>query len=137
MPANSDRIAQIEQMKQLESLVAQHIFTRINLHALARALQMRETRLAHQSIADDAPRYAHFALVGLEFRRRCGAEYFSTIVAGVSVQRNSRGNGSIPKRSNLLEFFLALLKLVARLEFQTKDSFRSQWSGKYRGQGRI
>src|SRR5207249_8464210 len=46
--AHADRIAQVQQMKQLKSLFADNIFLYIDLNALASSLQVRKTRLPHQ-----------------------------------------------------------------------------------------
>src|SRR5580704_960165 len=131
MPANTDVIAQIEQVKQLESLVTENIFARVNLHTLPRALQMRKARFSHQAIADEAAGNANFALFGLKVRRRCGRIFLN------DARRRLRRAKFARKRinsqcSDLLEFFLALLKLVAWLKFQSgKNPFRR--SRKYIG----
>ena len=92
---------------------------------------MRETRLAHQAIADDAARDANFALLGLELRRRCARIFLDDRRGRLGPAKLARKRID-SQRSNLLEFFLALLKLVARLKFQSgKNPFRR--SGKYIG----
>ncbi len=131
MPANPDRITQVEQVEQFESLIAQHILARIDLHALPRALQVRETRLTHQAIANNAAGNANLTLLGLQLRRSCGRIFLDD-------RRRSLGAPKLTRKridsqcSDLLEFFLALLKLVPRLKFQSgKNPFRS--SEKYIG----
>jgi len=76
MPANSDVVAQVKQVKQLESLVTENIFPCVNLNALPLALQMREARFSHQPIADDAARNANFTLLGVKLRRRRRRVFF-------------------------------------------------------------
>ena len=92
---------------------------------------MRESRFAHQAIADDPARDANFALIGLELRRRCGGILLDDRRGRLGPAKLARKRID-SQRSNLFEFFLALLKLVARLKFQSgKNPFRR--SGKYIG----
>src|SRR6266550_4162948 len=54
VPAHANRISQVQQMKQLESLFADNVFLYIDLNALARPLQVRKTRFPHQPEGHDA-----------------------------------------------------------------------------------
>src|SRR5215475_13614142 len=103
MPANSDGIAQIKQVKQFKTLVAKHIFARINLYSLARALQVRKTRFAHQAIADDASRDAYLMLVGFEFWRCCGRIFLDDAGRRLGPAKFARKRID-SQRSDLLEF---------------------------------
>src|ERR1051325_1478268 len=51
-----NRVAQVEQMKQLESLVSYRVFLYVNLDALPCSLQMGKACLAHQPDRNDATR---------------------------------------------------------------------------------
>src|SRR5690349_8420186 len=114
-------------MKQLESFFADNVFLHVDLDALASALQVRKTRLAHQAKRYDAARDTHFALSRLQFR--CGR-------LGVLLYESSRCIRPakfswiwiVPQRLDLLEFLLALLKLVARLKLQRENPFRKRRS---------
>ena len=48
VPFDADRIAQVQQMKQLESRFADDIFLYVDLNTLASSLQVRKARLPHQ-----------------------------------------------------------------------------------------
>src|SRR5260370_31737121 len=48
MPAHADRIAQVQQVKQLESLFADNIFLYIDLNALPGSLQVRKASFPHE-----------------------------------------------------------------------------------------
>src|SRR5437773_2738945 len=111
-------------MKQVESFFADNIFLRVDLDTLSGTLQVRKARLTHQAERYDAARDTHFALSRLQFR--CSG-------LGVLLDESSRRIRPakfswiwiVPQRLDLLEFFLTLLKLVARLKLQRENPFGS------------
>ena len=118
-------------MKELETLFTHNIFLYIHLNALTHPLQMGKPGLAHKPERDDAPRHAHFPLVGLQ------------LGGGSRTELLHQGRGRIrpaelpririmPQRLDLLELLAALLKLVARLKFQGKilsTAMAAEYSG--------
>ena len=57
--ADSDVIAQVEELVKLESLFADRIFLDVDLQPLSILLQVREAGLSHQADGHDAPGDAH------------------------------------------------------------------------------
>src|SRR5579864_4372117 len=57
--ADTDVVAQVEQLIELESLFAHGIFLYVNLQALAILLQVGKSRFAHQADGHDSSRYAN------------------------------------------------------------------------------
>jgi hypothetical protein len=131
MAAHTDQIAEVEQLKQFKPCLADNILPYIDLNALSRSLQVRKSSLAHQSHRQDSPGKANVALLSLQI---CGG--------GFAKLGRKVGNGVRPtkfvwirsqaQRLNLLQFFLTLLKLLARLKFQRK--ILSDIAGEYSGQ---
>ncbi len=112
-------IAQIQQLKKQESALAHHIFSYINLNPFAAALQMREPRLSHQTVGNDAPGHAHFLFVRFQIgrlRRLIEPDQIGGCVAPAKFSRKCFKSKSL----YLLQFFLALFELVTRLELQVK-----------------
>src|SRR5579859_6662391 len=66
MPSHSNRIAQIQQVKQLEALLSHYVFPDINLDALATSLEVGKASLAHQAVGNDPP--CHFDSSFLSFQ---------------------------------------------------------------------
>ena len=124
MPAHTDGIAQVQQVKQLKSLLPDNVPSHVNLDFLSRSLEMGEPRLAHQSIRDHAPGNPHFALVRFQFR--------TARLSVLLYQRSRRirpakftGIRIMSQRLDLFEFLVALFKLVARLKLQRENPFGS------------
>src|SRR5260370_3312288 len=69
VPAHANRVAQIQQVKQLKSLLSDNIFLYIDLSALSASLQVRKTRFPHQPESHDAAGDTHFLIPSrLQFR---------------------------------------------------------------------
>src|SRR6266849_3355934 len=123
MAAHTNQIAEVKQLKQFKPRLADHVFLYINLNALSGPLQVRKSRLAHQTHRQDSPGEANVPVLSLQIR------------AGGPVKLRRKVSGSIgptkfvwirsqAQRLNLLQFFLTLLKLLARLKFQRENPFR-------------
>ena len=68
MACYANRIAQIEQVKDLETLVSDHILTNINLDPLSVALQVRESCFSHQPVRNHSPCNPHINFLRFELR---------------------------------------------------------------------
>ena len=119
MSANANGIAQVQQLKQLESTLSDHILFHVDLKALSGALQVRETGLAHEAHRNDSSRDADFPLVGLQIGAgslaKLGGQLRDRIAPAKFVRVCLQAKGL-----NLFELFLTLLKLFARLKLQRK-----------------
>src|ERR1700719_229341 len=118
MAVNPYGVPQVQELKKLEALFSDYIFLHIDLNTLAAALNMGETGLAHQPNGNDAAGHTNVATIGFEIA--CGR-----LGIGVNELGGAVGPAKFPrewikaKLLNLLELFLALLKLVAGLKLQT------------------
>jgi len=115
--AHSNRITQIQQVKQLKTALADNVLLYIHLDATSRSLQVGKSGLAHQPERYDPSGHAHFALVSLQCR--------SGRLAILLHQRRRRIRPAklpririVPQRRDLLELLLALFELVPRLKLQ-------------------
>ena len=122
MAAHADVIAQIEQLKKLKSPLSDHIFLHVNLNPFPGALQMGKTRFPHQAIGNDAPCDANFSFVRFQFRSLRGSKLPDQIRGGVGPAKFSRKCFK-SKSLYLLQFFLTLFELIARLELQVEIPF--------------
>src|ERR1700741_4697093 len=104
-------------MEQLETPIADGVLPDVNLNPLSGTLQMREARLAHQPVRNDAPRYAPFPLVSLQIRRGRVLILLSQHSRRISPAKFAR-KGIQTQRLDLLQLPLTLFKLVARLKLQ-------------------
>src|SRR6267143_1698130 len=125
--AHSNRITQIQQVKQLKTALADNVLLYIHLDATSRSLQVGESGLAHQPERYDPSGHAHFALVSLQCR--------SGRLAILLHQRRRRIRPAklpririVPQRRDLLELLLALFELVPRLKLQLE--ILSEWSAR-------
>src|SRR4051794_33200751 len=121
MAPDTDGVAKVQKLKELEATLGNNIFLYVDLDALPRSLQVRETRFTHQPQGNDAPGDANFVL-WIEFGARSFPIFFD--------QRRRRiAPSKFPWISveseplNLLELLTSLLKLVMRLELQTENPF--------------
>src|ERR1700682_4115690 len=112
----------MQPVKKLEAGFADNIFLYIDLDASSRTLQMRKTRLPHQSVGNDAPGDTHLALVRFQFRPGRLTELASQGRRSVR-PTEFPGIGIEPQRLNLLKFLLPLLKLVLRFKLQARIPF--------------
>src|SRR6202140_5284510 len=115
-------------MKKLEAFFSYYIFLHIDLDTAAGALKMGEPGLAHQANGNDASSDAHVATIGLQF---AGGRL------GICVNKLGRSMGPAKfarkwikaKALNLLELFLALVKLIAGLKLQTGNILSGDGGG--------
>src|SRR5579859_1955587 len=124
MPAHTNVVAQIQQLKKLEAPFANHIFLHVNLDSLPAALQMGKTRFPHQPVRNDSPRHSNFLFLRFQFpglRRRVLAHQIRRRVAPAKFPWKCFKSKSL----YLLQLFLALFKLVTRLELQGEVPFPS------------
>ncbi len=131
MPAHADGISQVEQLEELEATFAHNILLYVDLDSLARPLQMRKTRLAHQSERNNAPGHAQFSLPCLQLRSGRLAVFSNQRRWRIRPTKFARKHVEA-QRLDLLEFLLALLKLIARLKLQLGIPFRgnaAEYSG--------
>lgn len=115
--ADADRIAQVQQVEQFETALADGVLPHIDLYTAAVSLQVSKTGLAHQPVGNHTPGYADFAPGRLQILRSGFAEGIRERARGIRPAKFA-GIGIVTECPNLIEFFLPLLKLVARLEFQ-------------------
>jgi len=104
-------------MEQFKSLFTHYIFSYVNLYAFARALQMSETGLSHETKRDDPSGNPSLPFVGFEVGGRSVAQ-FGNQVAGSIGPAKFAWERLVAKRLNLFEFFLPLYKLILGLELQ-------------------
>src|SRR5713226_3621809 len=132
--AHTNRIAEIEKVEELEPVLPHNILFNVNLHALTGAEQVREARFPHEPKRNDAPSDAHFRFSGFELSRGAIAESFHqsgdcvrpTKLVGIGIEAQSL---------DLLELFLALVKLVARLKLQQKIPFHMECTASIAARG--
>jgi hypothetical protein len=131
VPSHPDGIAQVQQMKEFESLFSENIFLYIDLDALPGPLQVRESGFAHKPQGNDPPGDAYSLTVRLQLRTKGVSESFHQCGRRIRPAKFA-GIRFMPQRLNLLEFLQALFKLVARLKLQWKilsDSNAGEYSG--------
>ncbi len=119
MSANADQIAKIQKVKKPKAALADNVFLYIDLYALAGTLQMRKSRLAHQPERNKPPRHAYFTLVGFQLCGRLLAILFHKSRGRVRPAKFS-WKRFVSESFNLLEFLLALFKLLAGLKLQSE-----------------
>src|SRR5207253_1508458 len=131
VPAHANRISQVQQMKQLESLFADNVFLYIDLNALARSLQVCKTRFPHKPEGHDAASDPHLALGRLQFHAR-GLTVLVYQCSGCIRPAEFPWIRIVPQRLDLCKFLLALFKLVARQNCKSKilsKATASEYSG--------
>ena len=106
-------------MKKLKPTLANNVFLYIDLYALAGTLQMREASLTHQPERNKPPSHAHFTLVCFQFSGRLFAIVFHKSGGRVRPAKFS-WKRLISQSFYLLEFLLALFKLLAGLKLQSE-----------------
>jgi len=104
-------------MEELETVVADNVFSDVDLDAFARTLQMGKPRFAHQAVRDNAAGDASFDAIGIEVRSS-GLAKFGDQAGGSIGPAKLAGEGFVAQRLNLFELFLALEKLVLGLKLQ-------------------
>src|ERR1700693_926055 len=83
---------------------------------------MRKTRFAHETVGHQPSRDPHFLFLFFQFRRGSRTKCLRNLSGGMTPAKFPRER-LMPQGLNLLEFFLPLLKLVARLELQGSNPF--------------
>ncbi len=83
--ANSNVIAQVEQLPQFKAGIADRIFLDVDLQPLAVLLQVREPGLAHQPYRHDASRHPHGHARRFQFLRGLPAILGQNLRHGVAV----------------------------------------------------
>src|SRR5580658_676046 len=119
MSTNTDQIAEIEKLKQRKAALADNVFLYIDLNALAGALKMGEPGFAHQAQRNKTPRHVQLLLVGFQLR----GGFFSILIhKGRWRVRPAKFSWKrlIAESLYLLEFLLALFKLLAGLKLQSE-----------------
>ncbi|GAC1638168.1 MAG: hypothetical protein NVS9B14_18540 [Candidatus Acidiferrum sp.] len=117
MSPNTDGIAQIQKMEDLEALFANDVFADIHLNPSAISLDVSETSLAHQAVRDDASGHPHFDLLRLKVRRT-GCTMFLHKLRRIRRPAKLVGVRVQTRRTKLFQLLQPLLKLVPWLEFQ-------------------
>jgi hypothetical protein len=120
--AQTDDVAQVEQLKELELLGAHYVELHVKLQARAITRDVSEGSFSVGSQRDDAARDADFNLFRLEFVGSALAEFPGHLARGMRPVESVR-IGSVSQRFDFDELFAALLKLVERLEFQRGSPF--------------
>ncbi len=100
--ANANVIAQVEQLPQFVSRIADRVFLDVDLQPLAILLQVREPGLAHQPDRHDASRHPHRHPRRFQFLRRLPAVLGQNLRHGVAVVELSRIS-RMPESLNLLQ----------------------------------
>jgi hypothetical protein len=100
--ADSDVIAQVQQLPKFVTGIADRIFFDVDLEPLSILLQVRKPRLAHQSDRHDASRHAHRHPRRFQFLRRLPPILGQNLRHGVAVIKLSRIS-RMPEGLNLLQ----------------------------------
>src|SRR5579859_1019707 len=130
MACYANRISQIEQVKDLETLVSDHILANINLYPLSVALQVRESCLSHQPVRHNTPGDAHVHLLCLEIRSRSRTVLFHKVCGSCRPAKFMR-IWVQPRRAELFQLLQPLFKLVPRLKFQVGVLCSAELSGSH------
>src|SRR4029077_17892910 len=122
MARNAHDVAQVQQLEKFESLLANHIQTRINLQSSAVAGEVCEACFAVRSQRDEASRHAHFHSLGTELLR-CPVAKLRRDLPGRMRPRKLVRVGGVPEGLDFTQLFAALKKLVERFKFQRDIPF--------------
>src|SRR5712672_1172981 len=126
MAAHTNQIAEIEQFIEFKPSLTDYILLYVDLNALSGPLQVRKSRLTHQAHREDSASDANFTVRSLQIRAGSRAKLGGQIGNSIGPTKFV-WIGSQAQRLNLLQFFLTLLKLLARLKFQRENPFQCRW----------
>ena len=117
MPRDPNGVAEVEQLEEFKCALTNSVELHVDLNPRCGALNVRETRLAHQTVGNDPPCDAHLTFLRLEVRSACVREFFD--------QRRRRLRpaklawiGVVAQSLDVFQLFLALPELVEGLKFQ-------------------
>src|SRR6266481_8241763 len=123
MPAHTNQVAEVQQLKKLEPALSHNVLLYVDLDAPPHTLQVCKPGLAHQAQRNDAPGNADFSAGGLQLRARgrakLGCQLRNRVAPPKLVWVRCQA-----QRLDLLQLFLALLKLLAWLKWQRENPFR-------------
>ena len=122
MTRNSDDVAQIQQLKEFESLRPHNIELHIKLQPCTVPHKMGKRGFAMRSESNDAPCHANRYLVGGEFFSRAIPELICNLLGRVRPGKPVRMS-RMAQRLDLAQFFQALVILIKRLKFQLVGPF--------------
>src|ERR1017187_8146223 len=128
--ADADVVAQIEQLVQLESLVAHGVFLNINLQSLPALLQVGKAGLAHQANGHDASRHADIDARLFQLLGGLGGVLREDLLQRVS-EFVFAAVGSLAERLNLLQL-LAPQVVNVIVECQWCPFISQRWKGDYK-----
>src|SRR6266853_7037838 len=123
MAAHTNPLTDVAQFIKFKPSLAAYILLYVDLNALSGPLQVRKSRLTHQAHRQDSPGKANVTVRSLQIRAGRRAKLGSQIGNGIGPTKFV-WICSQAQRLNLLQFFLTLLKLLARLKFQRENPFQ-------------